>query len=158
MTAGLPRTALLLLVTGFAGCGGSDPAAPETTPEPLPPEEPGLPTGPAAGVTVSFNHDVLPLFEQIGCTNSGCHGRPAIKADLDMSSPEIAWRTMVDVVAQGEPQNTVVIPGDAQNSYLVIKLEDRQSFGLRMPWQRDPMTTEQIAIVRAWIDEGAWFN
>ena len=53
-----------------------------------------------------------------------------------------------------------MVVGDAENSYLVHKLEGRADIvGQRMPRTSGPFLTEgQISIIRRWIDQGAQNN
>lgn len=55
---------------------------------------------------------------------------------------------------------TLVIPGDPDNSYLVKKLEGAAGIaGLRMPRNNGPFLTEgQMLVIRRWIKEGAANN
>jgi hypothetical protein len=48
-----------------------------------------------------------------------------------------------------------VAPGDAQDSYLVIKLEGRQAAGSRMPLTGCCLDDIDIGNIRKWIDNGA---
>jgi hypothetical protein len=50
-----------------------------------------------------------------------------------------------------------VIPGDAENSYLIRKLLGTSDInGLRMPRNDGPFLTEgQILVIRTWISDGA---
>ena len=60
----------------------------------------------------------------------------------------------------GKPGATLVIPGDADNSYLVRKLERAPDIvGERMPRNNGPFLTEgQMLVIRRWISEGAQNN
>ena len=52
-----------------------------------------------------------------------------------------------------------VAPNDAENSYLIHKLEGRASIsGNRMPRDGPFLTIEEIAVIRSWIDMGAANN
>ena len=53
-----------------------------------------------------------------------------------------------------------MIPGNANNSYLVMKLEGAASItGLRMPRNGPPFLTDaQVQMIRAWITAGAANN
>ena len=51
-----------------------------------------------------------------------------------------------------------VIPGDADDSYVVVKLEDRQKSGSKMPLGRPPLSSAQIQTLRNWITAGAKNN
>jgi len=64
---------------------------------------------------------------------------------------------LVNIPAQGESRVRVV-PGDPQNSYLVIKLEGRQSFGSRMPEGGTPLDNIDLGNIRNWITQGAKNN
>ena len=72
----------------------------------------------------------------------------------------MAYQNLVGVASVGKPGAVRVIPGDAENSYLVHKLEGRSDIvGMRMPRTAGPFLTEgQILIIRRWIDQGAQNN
>lgn len=64
-------------------------------------------------------------------------------------------------VRASQPGWTRVIPGDPDNSLLVVKIEATvhgDSYGAPMPMVYEPMTTEEVEIVRRWIAEGAQNN
>jgi hypothetical protein len=139
---------LAILSLGLVGvsCGGSDPV--------------GSGGGPPGGgreikADPSFSSDIQEIFTRKGCTASGCHGS-ASQGGLDLR-PSAAYGELVNVAAQGEDKIRV-IPGDAQNSYLVIKLEGRQSFGSQMPEGGTPLDNIDLTNVRNWITRGALNN
>lgn len=100
----------------------------------------------------AFQADVQEIFDRVGCSTSGCHGSAA-RAGLDLRTGS-AWANLVDVTATNEAVSRV-IPGDAQASYLVIKLEGRQTVGSRMPLGGTPLDNIDLTNVRNWIDNGA---
>jgi hypothetical protein len=51
-----------------------------------------------------------------------------------------------------------VIPGDPDGSYLMIKLEGRQSVGDRMPQTGSPLDSIDLTNLRNWISQGALNN
>ena len=51
-----------------------------------------------------------------------------------------------------------MIPNDAQNSYLVIKIEDRQTVGTRMPQGGNALDSIDVSNIRNWINQGAKNN
>src|SRR4029453_10647840 len=69
----------------------------------------------------------------------------------------VAYDQIVNVVSPRKPGAIRVIPGDAENSYLVQKLEGRAGIvGVRMPQSGPPFLTDgQILILRSWIELGA---
>lgn len=100
---------------------------------------------------VSFAADIRPLFAS-SCGGSGCHiGQSTNGVDLSTHASVRASRG----VQYGE---AVVRPGDAAGSPLVDKIEASPRIGSRMPLAGTPLTVQQIASVRAWIDAGALDN
>lgn len=100
------------------------------------------------------------------CGGVWCHDpyQSPDEARLDTSSQANAYFDLVNVrsVCQGEGSELLrVAPGDAENSMLVAKLEDR---GCGMPMPVDIAGTPQlldpelIKLVRDWIDAGAANN
>ncbi len=104
----------------------------------------------------SFSSDIIEIFTRTGCSASSCHGS-ASQGGLDLRA-SAAYGELVNVAAEGEPSKTRVIPGDAQNSYLVIKLEGRQSFGSQMPEGGAPLDNIDLSNIRNWITQGALNN
>lgn len=92
-----------------------------------------------AGRLVSFAKQVAPIFSQ-RCL--ACHNARTAKGRLNME-------TFANLMKGGENGVSVVAakPGD---SLLQIMIEDHS-----MPKDADPLTPEQIAIVKKWIDTGA---
>jgi hypothetical protein len=50
----------------------------------------------------------------------------------------------------------VILPGKSAES-LLVKMIGGQIEGKRMPMTGDPLTGEQIGLIRRWIDDGAWW-
>ncbi|MDZ7781127.1 MAG: hypothetical protein U5R14_14500 [Gemmatimonadota bacterium] len=102
----------------------------------------------------SFADDINPIFSEQGCSASQCHGGG--EAGLTLSSDAAANRAeLVDVASTQESEFLRVDPGDAENSYLVIKLEGRQSVGDQMPLDQSPIDDIDLGNIRNWIDNGA---
>src|SRR4030095_5238249 len=101
---------------------------------------------PAAAKTgVTFDKDIKPLFEK-SCVK--CHGAEKQKGKLRLDSLEAALK--------GGENGEDVIKGNSAKSSLVLSIS-RLDEDTAMPpeGKADPMTPEQIALVRAWIDQGA---
>ena len=73
---------------------------------------------------------------------------------------DAAYQNLVGVASAGKPGAVRVVAGDAEDSYIVHKLEGRSDIvGQRMPRTSGPFLTEgQISIIRRWIDQGAQNN
>ena len=141
--------AALLGIVVLVACGGDDPLSPEPTPG-------------GGGVTrtikaePSFALDINEILQRRNCATSGCHGTGA--GGLVLTSNAAAnYAAMVGVAAINESFDYVV-PGDPTNSYLVIKVEGRQSFGSRMPLGLAPLDSIDVQNIRNWIDQGAAQN
>ena len=96
-------------------------------------------TGPTPNLQPTLSSIQSEIFSQrcVGChTNAG---RPA-PMGLVLTDGN-AFRNLVGTPAAGKAGETRVIPGDAENSYLIQKLEGRPGIsGLRMPFQGTPLT------------------
>ncbi len=94
-----------------------------------------------AAEPVDFAHDVLPLIKS-ACAE--CHTDGSYKGSFSMDTREALLESgAVEVGKSGE-------------SDLIERLtsEDPE---LRMPQEDDPLTAEQVAVLRNWIDQGlAW--
>jgi hypothetical protein len=93
--------------------------------------------GALAAATPTFQHDVLPLFEQ-RCTS--CHGAKAA-AKLDL-------RSLATVVAGGA-SGRVIEPGYPNASLLWKRIASDS-----MPVGGKPLSEEEKILIRAWIEKG----
>ncbi len=119
-------------------------------------KSPNQPDDPNLGETVkedpSFAADIQAIFNA-ACVGTGCHNATA-SAGLNLSQGQ-AYDNLVNVDSTNEPIFKRVLPNDAQNSYLVIKIEGRQGIGSRMPLNRTALTNVQIQNIKNWINKGA---
>ncbi len=82
------------------------------------------------------------------------HGDRSPHAGLNLSEG-VSHAALVNVPST-QTALDLVEPGDAENSYLVHKLEGRTGIaGDRMPPSGDALTAEEIAAIRDWINAGA---
>lgn len=87
------------------------------------------------------------------CAFSSCHGSVA-GGGLNLEEGN-AWAELVDVGSEDAPGHTRVVPGDADSSYLMAKLQgDADIEGDPMP-PSGGLTDAQIQSVRDWINAGA---
>jgi len=103
----------------------------------------------------SFSQDVFEILTRRGCTASSCHGGGA--GGLTMTSASGAYAALVGVASNGTGEIRV-IPSDAENSYLVKKLEGRQGVGSRMPLGGSPLDNIDLTNLKNWINQGAKNN
>ncbi len=105
---------------------------------------------------------MVPTFGQV-YTIIAADCRPCHTAeddgDLDMSSRRLAFDNLVNEDASGSAcagdGRVRVVPGDAEESLLVQKLEGTQDCGDRMPRGRTALPQAQIELIKAWIEGGA---
>jgi mono/diheme cytochrome c family protein len=88
---------------------------------------------------VSFQAHVLPIFQQ-HCAE--CHGDEEQEEGLKLTT----YRAAIN----GSQNGTVIEPGDPEGSYLVKLVADGQ-----MPKRGDPLSSEEVEIISAWIAAGA---
>jgi len=99
--------------------------------------------------TVSFSNDVMAIF-----TNSclGCHGNGSSSGGLNLA-PENAYGNLVNVPSVLEPSFMLVLPSDADNSYLYRRLNPSLTSGHYIQ-----PTEAELNTIRDWINEGAANN
>ena len=99
---------------------------------------------PAVTRPIDFVRDVQPIFEK-NCAS--CHGPEKQRSGYRLDDKGVA-------LTGGEGSAPNIIPGKSGASplihYVAGLVED-----LLMPSKGDPLTAEQIGILRAWIDQGA---
>lgn len=133
--------ALLFAFVTLAGCDSSDSD-----------DEPDPDTLEATLSSIQAN-----IFTQ-SCALSGCHATDTQQSGLDLSDGN-AFASLVNVASVGVPAQVRVVPSDADNSYLIWKLEGNSGIaGDQMPRGGTLLTTAQISVVRQWIDAGAMDN
>ena len=140
--ATLSRSALLLLVVGAAACGSDSPIAP-TTPTPTP-----------GGLQPTLSSIQSVVFDA-SCI--GHHGDHATEAGLDLTTGQ-SYSNLVNVPSTQVALN-LVTPNDAENSYLIHKLDGRAGMvGDLMPVGAAALSTAQIDVIKQWINAGAQNN
>jgi hypothetical protein len=91
------------------------------------------------------------VFEQV-CEH--CHSGANAPAGLRLDAAN-SYLSLVGVPSRQQPALMRVAPGDANNSYLIQKLEGTAAVGARMPAGLPPLPQSDINIIRQWIGDGA---
>lgn len=113
------------------------------------PTPPPMPDSSAArDTTVSFQRDVLPILES-RCAQ--CHG--GVDEYGDVVAEEGLDVTTYEKLLLGSTYGSVVEPGNPDESYIVEMVEMGD-----MPKDDDPLTPEQVQLIRQWVLEGALDN
>ncbi|MDX1951337.1 MAG: c-type cytochrome domain-containing protein [Verrucomicrobiota bacterium] len=94
---------------------------------------------------VTFDKDIKPIFEK-SCFK--CHGTEKQKGKLRVDS--------LDAILKGGENGEVIAKGNSAKSSLVHAVSGLVEDMLMPPEGKgDPLTKEQVGLVRAWIDQGA---
>jgi hypothetical protein len=91
---------------------------------------------------VDFNRDIKPIIE-VSCTQ--CHARGKDKGGLSMETRA--------AFLKGGDSGTVVVPGRSAESYVTETISGLNPDNV-MPQKGKKLTREQVALFRAWIDQG----
>jgi hypothetical protein len=98
---------------------------------------------PPASVQVDFVKDIQPILAK-SCYQ--CHGEQKQKGELRWDTKQAALK--------GGASGPAILPGKSADS-LMIQLVAGLKPDLVMPQKGDRLTTQQISLLRAWIDQGA---
>src|SRR5438309_5695876 len=128
-----PFTMTMLAVL-WAGCGV---AFAKITPD----QAKALP--PPAARKIDFAKEIKPIFEA-SCIK--CHGRGRTKGDLSIESR--------DTLLKGGESGPAIVPGKSAESHLIELIAGLDPDSV-MPQKGKRLTTEEIGVLRAWIDQGA---
>ena len=103
----------------------------------------------------SFASDIQPIFTA-NCALSGCHAAPG-QHGLILSAGQ-SYSLLVNVNSVEVPTLMRVRPLLPDSSYVVLKIEGRQTVGVRMPATGTPLSSTNIQLIRNWITKGAQNN
>jgi len=74
---------------------------------------------------------------------------------MNLTSATESFNALVNVTSIQEPTFKRVLPGNADDSYIIHKLEGTQQVGNRMPFGGPFLDQATIDEVRDWIEAGA---
>ncbi|MDP7031797.1 MAG: beta-propeller fold lactonase family protein [Gemmatimonadota bacterium] len=114
----------------FAGCGDSGSGPGDDACDP-----PG---------DLAFSGSVLPVLQE-NCSIVGCHDETGNAAGLQLTS--------YGKLADGSTTGSVTIPYAAEQSPLLQRIQGR--IEPRMPLGGDPLSEEDMKLLRCWIEQGA---
>jgi hypothetical protein len=121
--------------------------------------------------TIRFATHVFPVLERVGCGE--CHTTERrVTSHWSLGPPDDTYRQWVNsrgfdhcgpagaAIEAPQPDHVRVIPGDPDGSLVIKKLTDPWEmcglfYGHMPPSPRLRLTTEDLALVRAWIVAGA---
>lgn len=97
-----------------------------------------------SGRRVDFNTEVKPIINAKCIT---CHGGVRAKGGFSLLFRE-------DAFAKTESGRPAIIPGDPDHSEMIRRITSRDPES-RMPYKHEPLTKEEIDVLRDWVKEGA---
>jgi len=114
---------------------------------------------PPSEQTVSFSKQIQPIFDA-HCTT--CH-RVGGLADLEGIALKLtadrSFDLLVNQPSTQQPDLTLVLPGDADASLLFQKVASASPpVGARMPLVGPPLSSDNLGLIRDWINQGAMNN
>lgn len=92
---------------------------------------------------LSYEKDIEPIFIN-KC--QFCHSGAVKESQLDMSSYEL--------LVKGGKRGTSLVPGKSADS-LLVKLAGKTQKPLMPPKSEESLTPDELALIKAWIDQGA---
>ena len=96
------------------------------------------------GGPVDFNAEIRPILNE-NCV--ACHGGVKTSADLNLQFRDLA-------LLGGESGEPAIVPGNAGAS-AVVRMINHSDPEFRMPKDGDPLTEDQVGLIRRWINQGA---
>ncbi len=93
---------------------------------------------------VSYNHDIRPIINK-NCI--ACHGGVKKSGGVSFLFPE-------DAYAKGKSGRAAIVPGDPAASEMIRRITSHDP-EMRMPLDGQPLPSDQIDLLKRWIEEGA---
>ena len=100
---------------------------------------------------ISFREDVRPILEA-NCLE--CHSSPAGQGYLENG---LSMATHAELM-RGTIYGPVITPRDSRHSILNMLVEGRADTSMRMPHGRNPLSNDEVDILRLWVEQGALPN
>jgi len=104
----------------------------------------GTEPAPSTRVSVDFVRDIQPIFQQ-NCLK--CHGPSKQSGGFRLDQKAAALKG-------GSSEVPAIVPGDSAESPLIDYVAGTDP-DIKMPPKGEPLTSDQVALLRAWIDQGA---
>ena len=108
---------------------------------------------------VSFADEIQPIFtrECITCHRDG--GLAANRGIAMRLGEDLSYESIVDQPSSQTAALSLVIPSDSAMSLLFLKIsENDPPVGSTMPLFGVPLSSEDVGLIRDWIDQGALDN
>jgi hypothetical protein len=126
-----PHAVLLIIVASLAACEKAEVEQPQVR-------------------KVTYDYDVAPIMQKYcaECHVPGQQGAEATGFLVDS----------YESIMQNTRSGPLIDPGSARTSSLYILVSAKDKLTVNMPHGKDPLSAEEIEILRVWIDNGAVKN
>src|SRR5450631_586875 len=138
--------AIFITAAALVGCGGGDGEGLDSNGRPI-----GSGTAGPTPLTASFASIQANVFTPI-CT--ACHAGGSAPQGLRLDAAN-SYTLLFNVPSTEVPSVLRVAPGNPDASYVIQKLEGHAAVGARMPFGGPYLDMATIAVIRAWITNGA---
>lgn len=91
------------------------------------------------------------------CIGSGCHSGAMAESQLNLENGR-SYQNLVNVKSVQIQDLYRVQPNNANQSYLIKKLEGEGIVGEVMPSGKNKLSGQDISVIRTWIGNGALVN
>ncbi|MFM7071542.1 MAG: DUF1549 domain-containing protein, partial [Planctomycetota bacterium] len=125
--------------------GQTNPPAAAASPAPAASAPNGAPVGASNGAIVDFHRQIRPL---LAAKCWGCHGAEERESGLRLDQ-------RASLIAGGDSGEPAIVPGKSADSYLIHLVQGREAGKWMPPEEKERLTKAEIALLSAWIDQGA---
>jgi len=125
-------------------------SGPTPQPVPVPPPKPN-----DKPCVVSFEKEVMQLFENYDCSSAACHGSGLNRPQIDSDDPQLTYKTLVSFKTSGGKPYVAVGSTDPKSSGMYCNL--RGDCGVRMPLG-NKVDSADLKTLDTWLACGAPFN
>ena len=94
---------------------------------------------------IVFDRDIEPI---LAAKCQECHGATQQKSGLSLHDRKSALRG-------GDSMKPALMPGSSSESHLIQRITSEDKFARMPPADKEPLTAEEIRLLRMWIDQGA---
>jgi hypothetical protein len=106
--------------------------------------------------TASFKTDIVPIVQET-CALTACHSSKQSNLGIFLAFDPAQIYTELKKTSPTAAGQQFVVPGDPAKSYVMVKLEGKQTMGTEMP-PGEKLPAAQIELFRKWIADGAKDN
>jgi hypothetical protein len=107
---------------------------------------------------VSFSQQIQPIFDQ-HCIDCHVVGGFALNTVTLQLTEGVSRAMLVGQASSQDAAQTLVVAGDSSTSLLFLKVSsDNPPVGSTMPLTGGRLSSEELGLVRDWIDQGALDN